>query len=68
MHPFLLNKLHALENMTQSVYTTTAILWNKKLQKYVIFVFGGHLGRHIGFLGSPSFMSIYVGSSRNYRL
>ena len=33
----------------------------------MIFVFGGLLGRHTGFLGSPSFMPIYAGSSINYR-
>ena len=32
-----------------------------------LLVFGGHVGGHIGFLGSPSFMPIYAGSFRNYR-
>ena len=31
-----------------------------------LLVFGGHVGGHIGFLGSPSFMPIYAGSFRNY--
>ena len=32
-----------------------------------LLVLGGHVGRHIGFLGSPSFLPIYAGSFRNYR-
>ena len=34
----------------------------------LFFNYGGHLGGHLGFLGSPSFMPIYAGSFINYKL
>ena len=37
------------------------------LMHSIIFRFGGHVGGHIGFLSSPSFMPVCAGSFRNYR-
>ena len=45
---------------------TWRLLVSRKLQINVIFMFGDHLGRHIGFLGSPSYMPIYAGRFRSY--
>ena len=48
-------------------YIITGIEWDIYFEKNRIFCFCDHIGRHLGFLSSPSVMPIYAGSFRNYK-
>ena len=59
----LKNNIISLQNLQKMDYIITGIEWDLYILKY----FCDHIGRHLGFLSSPSVMPIYSGSFRNYK-
>ena len=62
-HSFCISKLQS--KMSNYDLCSVEVIYGQYIRT---FHFGGHAGRHISFLGSPSFMPIYASSFAYYRL